>query len=306
MQSFGNRRLEEDDDVFNENAWDQYEWTEEMEREAQNMIDLASQEPLPAEKREHFLKNAANFWDEFYDHHESHFFKNRKWLTREFPELLDRSLASGPFRPSEHVDFPGQSSSFRVLEVGCGAGNTVTPILEAKERGVEDTFIYACDFSEKAVALVRSSYLYRPEHCLAFEQDISKPNLTWPFPPGSIDVICMIFVLSAISPADFSQTICNLRDCLRPGGMILFRDYGRFDMAQLRFKKGRCISENFYTRGDGTCVYFFQQEEVRRLFTEAGLVEVENHMDRRLLVNRRRKLKMYRVWLQCRYQKPIE
>ncbi|VDL96948.1 unnamed protein product [Schistocephalus solidus] len=221
---------------------------------------------------EHFLKNAANFWDEFYDHHESHFFKNRKWLTREFPELLD-----------QHVDFPGQSSSFRVLEVGCGAGNTVTPILEAKD-----------------------SYLYRPEHCLAFEQDISKPNLTWPFPPGSIDVICMIFVLSAISPADFSQTICNLRDCLRPGGMILFRDYGRFDMAQLRFKKGRCISENFYTRGDGTCVYFFQQEEVRRLFTEAGLVEVENHMDRRLLVNRRRKLKMYRVWLQCRYQKPIE
>ncbi|VDN13072.1 unnamed protein product [Dibothriocephalus latus] len=234
-----------------------------MEREAQNMIDLAAQEPVPEEKREQFLQNAANFWDEFYDHHESHFFKNRKWLTREFPELLDRSLASGPFRPTEHVQFPGQSASLRILEVGCGAGNSVTPILEAKERGVEDTFVYACDFSEKAVALVRSSYLYKPEHCLAFQQDISKPNLTWPFPPGSIDVICMIFVLSAISPADFSQTVRNLRVCLRP-------------------------------------------DEVRKLFTEASLVEVENHMDRRLLVNRRRKLKMYRVWLQCKYQMPKE
>ena len=46
---------------------------------------------------------------------------------------------------------------------------------------------------------------------------------------------------------------------LKPGGMILFRDYGLYDHAMLRFSKGHKISDQFYVRQDGTRAYYFSE-----------------------------------------------
>ncbi len=186
--------------------------------------------------------------------------------------------------------------------------------------------IHACDFSSKAVELIRSNEAYDESFIRADVWDVAGVG-DESLPPGlcgqSVDVVLMVFIFSALSPEQWAQAVSNIFRVLKPGGEVLFRDYGRGDLAQVRFRKGRWMEENFYVRGDGTRVYFFEKEELARIWTQTPL-EAENSspgqettereigfevldlgIDRRLIVNRQSKLKMYRCWLQGRFRKPI-
>ncbi|KAM7387322.1 hypothetical protein PAMA_009782 [Pampus argenteus] len=322
---FGTRFLTDPRQVFQHNAWDNVEWTEEQETAAKKKV-LENSQPLPPEKQEDFDCRANEYWNDFYTIHENRFFKDRHWLFTEFPELAPQSGFNHPdvsggqqkqqqqrldpeqstdvaALPHADGDFPGSSATCRILEVGCGVGNTVFPIL--KTNNDPGLFVYCCDFSSTAVELVKTNPEYDHGRCFAFVHDLSDEEADYPVPDASLDVIVLIFVLSALHPDKMQASISRLARLLKPGGVMLLRDYGRYDMAQLRFKKGRCLSENFYVRGDGTRVYFFTQDELHEMFTEAGLEKVQNLVDRRLQVNRGKQLTMYRVWIQCKYRKAL-
>ncbi|XP_056607875.1 tRNA N(3)-methylcytidine methyltransferase METTL2 [Triplophysa dalaica] len=319
---FGTRFLTDPRQVFQHNAWDNVEWSAEQEAAAQKKVQENSQ-PLPAEKQEEFDSRANEYWNDFYTIHENRFFKDRHWLFTEFPELAPKqkhlqnteekettnnepmNLLNGEHLSSSHSygTFPGDSSSYRILEVGCGVGNTVFPIL--KTNNDPGLFVYCCDFSNTAIDLVKSNPEYDSARCHAFVHDMSEESAEYPMPNQSLDVIVLIFVLSALHPQKMQNAINRLARLLKPGGVLLLRDYGRYDMAQLRFKKGRCLSEHFYVRGDGTRVYFFTQDELHDFFSSASLEKVQNMVDRRLQVNRGKQLTMYRVWVQCKYRKAL-
>ncbi|XP_025419570.1 methyltransferase-like protein 2 isoform X2 [Sipha flava] len=267
-KQFGNRFLKNEDDVFKHNAWDNVEWDEDQENQALSQVCEHVKTKMTLEKSIDLENNADQHWDNFYSVHQEKFFKNRCWLFTEFPEI--KSLKD--------------EKSSCILEVGCGVGNSVFPILS--HCSGTNVHVYCCDFSSNAIKILKENSEYNEEHCTAFVCDITNDDWNPPFALESLDIILLVFVLSAVKPEKLKHVVRKFYEYLKPGGIILFRDYGRYDMAQLRFKEGRCISENYYSRGDGTLVYFFTQDDLKNLFVDAGFEEVQNLIDRRMQVNR--------------------
>ncbi|KAJ3346999.1 hypothetical protein HDU91_006914 [Kappamyces sp. JEL0680] len=179
----------------------------------------------------------------------------------------------------------------------------VFPFLHEAHKESSNVFAFACDYSSEAVQVVKSNPLYDEARCKALVFDITSPDIPQEIEPGSLDVCICIFVLSAIHPRDWKQAAANIFKMLKPGGLLLFRDYGRYDLAQVRMKKNRLLDDNFYCRGDGTRVYFFTLDELADIFTDFQVLQ--NASDKRLLINRQTKQKMYRCWQQGKFQKPF-
>ncbi|XP_048685635.2 tRNA N(3)-cytidine methyltransferase METTL2A isoform X1 [Caretta caretta] len=259
-QPFGSRFLTDPSRLFQHNAWDNVEWSEEQEASARNKVQENSRQLVPQDKQDEYELNANEYWNDFYKIHENGFFKDRHWLFTEFPELAPNQNLSQPeasaykdgctrkprntgrgscgnglcsleTRIQEHHqldlmkdssniinrldtdgegilklgdlklsdgDFPGSSATYRILEVGCGAGNTVFPILQTNND--PGLFVYCCDFSNTAVDLVQTNSEYDSSRCFAFVHDLCKDQSPYPMPEKSLDIIILIFVLSAILP----------------------------------------------------------------------------------------------------------
>ena len=81
------------------------------------------------------------------------FFKDRHWTSREFHELVPKEDAAS-------------DSKRKLLEVGCGVGNFVFPLLEEPDN---DLFVYCCDFSARAVQMVTENPNYSEDKIRAFQ-----------------------------------------------------------------------------------------------------------------------------------------
>ncbi|XP_076283143.1 tRNA N(3)-cytidine methyltransferase METTL6 isoform X2 [Lasioglossum baleicum] len=132
-------------------------------------------------------KDAKKHWDLFYKRNDTRFFKDRHWTTREFSELLGVGSLEDPKV---------------LLEVGCGVGNFVYPLVE---DGLKFKRIFACDLSPRAVDLMKAHASYDPETMKIFQADVTAEDCFADvnFP---VNAVTLIFVLSAIHPEKFRRS----------------------------------------------------------------------------------------------------
>ena len=250
--SFGTRFLTDSERAFDHNSWDNVAFTLQDISNAQSLIQ--NQRDHPVKDPSTYTQDPSQYLNSFYSNHTDRFFRDRRWFSHEFPELLQPNIS--------------------VLEVGCGVRNSFFPLLEENQTAK----VYACDFSETAISTLQADIRYSSDaRGMAFQHDITKPIPSTLIPDHSIYIVTMIFVLSAIHPANQADVFAGLKRVLKPNtGIVLYRDYGQYDMTQLRLKKDRFIGEDLYIRGDGTLVHYPNIEHVRQLAEQNGFCLLTN------------------------------
>ncbi|EIW75247.1 methyltransferase [Coniophora puteana RWD-64-598 SS2] len=272
---FGSRFLTADADVFSQNAWDHVPPPDEHDEHIAASLARQRAAPCPEPERQKINDRPAKHWcvslvelivpgdadtsggrDNFYKTNADNFFRDRNWLSLEFPELL---AATAP-----------DAGPQTVCEIGCGAGNTAFPLLTTSRN--PSLTIHALDFAAHAIKLVQRHPLYTAPppgagRVRAAVWDLTAREMPAGVREGSVDVALMVFVMSALGPGEWESAVRSVWRLLKPGGLLLLRDYGRYDLAQLRFRTGRLLGDNFYARGDKTRVYFFELDELALLFT---------------------------------------
>ncbi len=145
--------------------------------------------------------------------------------------------------------------------------------------------------------------LFHPRSQLSSENFPDLTSFTSTIQPSTVDIISLVFVLSAVDPNHFAAAFQNVSQLLKPGGLVVFRDYGLNDMAMLRFKPGTKVADRHYVRHDGTMTYFFTTDELSSLASQAGLMVEGNEYVHRRTVNVKENVDVARIFVQCKLRK---
>ena len=244
----------------------------------------------------------GNIWNRLFEERGGLVYKPRRYILKAFPDLL-RSLND-------------QEGVINVLDLGCGAGASLLPILFHRSKNLN---VKATDISKEALMLLSSSIQAKiREPSLTFEA--STWDLTQPLQNTSLqtfgDFAILIFTLSAIPPEKHLICLKNVVNCLKPGGSLLFRDYGwlpvllyrfnslltifsgAFDLVQVRCKKK--IGAWTIQKEDGVLCTFFTIPYLTSLFEQAGLAFIDPPRYCTIMnINRKSKQQMKRVFIHC-------
>ena len=261
-----------------------FDWDEHAARVAPLLPQPQLPSPLPDVAPSTGLAAQTCKWENFHVSHAeegARFFRERRYLMHQFPQL--------------------RTGGLRVLEVGCGSGGSVLPVL----RGNATAHVTASDPSATAVAITRrladeSGHGERcATHVAAADCDVGRPE--------SFDAALLVFTLSALATDAAQRALVRaLAAALRPGGSVLFRDYGLYDVRMLKdAERSARLPDGSFLRAGGTVRRYFALDEVRSLADDVGLCVDEARYCCISLPNRKRGTTMERVFVHAVLSKPL-
>ena len=197
-------------------------------------------------------------------------------------------------QPSYVMSDGAISDCVTIVDLGCGlaANSSLLDLIYAlqkqqqlqtdEENKIPTVKIHFLDVSATAIQQLCDDERYKSGlasgSVASHVHDIRQPWALNESADNRFDIVLLLFTLSTIGPCnseDMKQTVINAVSMLRPGGVLLFRDYGRYDDDQLQLNSipGAQLHNNFYLRDDSSEIgcYFFDLDEVRELFVDAGL-----------------------------------
>ncbi|KAK9865766.1 hypothetical protein WJX84_000812 [Apatococcus fuscideae] len=215
------------------------------------------------------------------DNRSARFYKERRYLLLEFPELCQQH--------------PPQV----IAEIGCGCGSSILPVLKANPtcRAV------VTDVSPSAVEMVTAAAAragIQQDRIQASVLDASVPPAedSHLAPSGPYaDCLMIVFTLAALPPSSMSAMLSHAFQALKPGGKLLIRDHGLFDLTHLRLTAESRRGRRLYSRQDGTLCYVFSCEDLAMKATAAGFEVIESSYVRTKLLNRKTGQAMKRVFV---------
>jgi ubiquinone/menaquinone biosynthesis C-methylase UbiE len=154
---------------------------------------------------------------------------------------------------------PSIPAGSSVLELGCGGGRLLLPVLRGRLAG-----------RLVGVDLARTSLvqLARDAPGILLQADA----IRLPFKDGVFDIVLCRHILGHLLEDGRRAAAQEVLRTLGKGGRLLFEGFSTKDF---RFGKGKLLEEATFLRGDGIIHHYFAEEEVSGLFCGASSVSLE-------------------------------
>lgn len=203
-----------------------------------------------------FLKEYIRVWDDGAERDAAFITLGIEVLLKDFyGDLLD---APPPFPVKEND---------RILDLGCGWGRVLKPVLERKGLAV------GFDLSMNMLELARKHIEkngYSPEL-------VRGDGTILPFRDNSFNMIYSLLVLQHLSKENGRRVFNEIARVLKPGGIAFIRIPGRFAPENLLFSFLQFISINFLRVKDPIRMRFYRIGEVKRICRGFSECEITAH-----------------------------